>query len=98
MLLNAAGLRDFFALVDTFASRSYRKPSPNLLRTHLTDFSVNPPEAVYVGDSIGDMRMAKGAMALAWGAGWGMTRATDLIHAGADKVLVTMRELPELVK
>jgi hypothetical protein len=39
------------------------------LKIHLADFSVNPSEAVYVGDSGGDMRMAKGAVALAWGAG-----------------------------
>ncbi len=93
MLLREARLQDYFALVDTFASRSYRKPSPNLLRAHLAELNINPSDAIYVGDSPGDMRMAKGALALAWGAAWGSTPAIDLIQAGADKVLMSLREL-----
>jgi phosphoglycolate phosphatase-like HAD superfamily hydrolase len=96
-LLDAARLKDSFSLIDTFSSRPYRKPSPKLLALHLQDLKVSPGEAVYVGDRQGDMRMGSGAGASAWGVGWGGSNTAELIRAGADRILKSMRELLQLV-
>jgi phosphoglycolate phosphatase len=97
MLLDTTHLKGFFSPVDTFSSRPYRKPSPKLLALHLQDLNVSPGEAAYVGDREGDMRMGSGAGASAWGAGWGGSNTAELIRAGADRILTSMRELLQLV-
>ena len=70
-LLQRYDLERFFVHIDTFASRPYRKPSPKLLSIHLKDLGLSCKDAAYIGDSEGDMRMAKAAGSAAWAVGWG---------------------------
>lgn len=93
MLIEAAGLRPFFSLTDTFASRPYRKPSPKLIAMHLSDCRVDCGEAAYVGDTIGDMQMASGAGVHAWAAGWSCTPSVNLFSAGAERIIRSLREV-----
>jgi len=46
---------------------------------HLRDCQVDCGEAAYVGDTIGDMRMAARARVDAWAAGWSEIAGQDLI-------------------
>jgi HAD superfamily hydrolase (TIGR01549 family) len=94
-LLNKAGIADQFSLIDTFASRSYRKPSPRLLELHLNEIGVLPREAVYVGDSEGDMRMTNAAGATALGVGWSRSTPDALIRAGAQRILDSLEQLAD---
>jgi len=92
-LLQAFHLDDCFSLVDTYASRRFRKPSPKLLIEHLSVLKVLCENAAYVGDSVGDMAMAAGARARAWGAGWGVADALTLKRAGSVRVFRSLQEL-----
>jgi phosphoglycolate phosphatase len=95
-LIDAAGLRRFFSLIDTFASRPYRKPSPKLVAMHLSDCGVDCDEAAYVGDSAGDMQMASRAGVHAWAAGWSRVGSSDLKSAGAERILASLRDILDL--
>lgn len=92
-LLQSHDLERFFNCIDTFASRRFRKPSPKLLAVHLDDLDISCENAAYVGDSEGDMRMARGAGSAAWGAGWGSLSEAALRRAGADRVLPSLQYL-----
>lgn len=96
MLLTNAQISDNFSLIDTYSSRAHKKPSPRVLSLHLSDLGIPPETAVYLGDSVGDIKMAKGAGARALAAGWGPTKSDILIEAGADKVLNNLGELIQL--
>lgn len=98
MLLDAAGLKQFVSLMDTYASRPYRKPSPNLLALHLRDCQMQCGEAAYVGDTIGDVQMAARAGAHAWAVGWSRTSRADLTGAGAEQILSSLREVLALAR
>jgi len=93
MLIETSGLGQLFSLTDTFASRPYRKPSPQLITAHLHDCDVECGEAAYVADTIGDVRMATGAGVHAWAVGWSAVPSKDLIGAGAERILKTVREI-----
>jgi phosphoglycolate phosphatase-like HAD superfamily hydrolase len=93
MLIETSGLGRLFSLTDTFASRPYRKPSPQLITAHLRDFQVDCGDAAYVGDAIGDVRMAIGAGVHAWAVGWSAVPSKDLIGAGAERILKSVREI-----
>jgi phosphoglycolate phosphatase len=93
MLIETSGLGQLFCLTDTFASRPYRKPSPRLIAAHLRDCGVDCDEAAYVGDTIGDVRMATGAGVHAWAVGWSAVPSKDLIDAGAERMLKSVRQI-----
>ena len=97
-LLQKHDLEQFFVAIDTFASRRFRKPSPKLLTVHLDDLGISCLDAAYVGDSEGDMRMASGAGSAAWGVGWGSVSETELRRAGADRVLLSLQCLLQVVR
>lgn len=97
-LLDHHGLSDAFSLIDTYASRPNRKPSPALLRAHLADLGVECANAAYVGDSANDMKMARSASVLAWGVGWSPIGASALSDAGADWIIESLGEIPEIIR
>ena len=92
-LLAAAGLRDLFGLVDTYASRRFRKPAPELLEDHLAEIGIDPSQSAYLGDTEGDMQMASRAGAHAWAAGWSEAPRARLREAGAERIIVAIEEL-----
>ena len=58
-----------------------------MLKVHLESLATRCDQAAYVGDSEGDMRMAKGAGVSAWGVGWSSVTRGTLRKAGADRIL-----------
>ena len=96
-LLEAMPIGGLFSLVDTFASRSHRKPSPLVLSAHLEHLGLRPADAAYIGDTPGDIQMARGAGVAAWGAGWSASGKATLMHAGAERILDRISDLQNLV-
>lgn len=96
-LIEAIGIAEFLSLIDTFASRPYRKPSPKLITMHLRDCGIECDEAAYVGDTVGDMQMAALAGAHAWAVGWSTASKIDLVNAGAERTLESIREIVGIV-
>lgn len=70
-----------------------RKPDPTGLLLTLSELGVEPARAAYVGDSPGDIAVARNAGTLALGVAWGYHDARELAKAGADAVLVNAAEL-----
>jgi phosphoglycolate phosphatase len=95
-LIDVLGIGNYLTLIDTYASRRYRKPSPKLLAVHLDDCKVESAEAAYVGDTAGDMQMASAAGVHAWATGWSTTSAAELTNAGAERILRSLREIIRL--
>ncbi|MFJ1930377.1 MULTISPECIES: HAD family hydrolase [unclassified Streptomyces] len=63
------------------------KPAPDGLHAALAHVGVSPEQAVFVGDSPGDMSAARAAGVLALGAVWGWHPPTALVTAGAHYLL-----------
>ncbi len=70
-----------------------RKPNPaGLLRT-IRELGSTPERTAYIGDSPGDVAVARNAGTFAIGVGWGYHPASHLHEAGADVVLDDARQL-----
>ncbi|MFJ8677327.1 HAD family hydrolase [Streptomyces sp. NPDC093589] len=63
------------------------KPAPDGLHAALERVGARPEQAVFVGDSPGDMTAARAAGVVALGAAWGWHPAAALHSAGAHHVL-----------
>lgn len=71
------------------------KPHPESLQRILSAHGTMPSEALYIGDSEFDMRMAVAAGVEGWGVAWGVHAAERLREAGAVRVFSTPQELGE---
>jgi phosphoglycolate phosphatase/AHBA synthesis associated protein len=90
ILLEAVGLLGFFHTVVGGDQVERQKPAPDGVLRACAELGVEPANAAYVGDSPSDLEAARGAGALAVGAGWG-----HLFSAAANADLVLER--PEQV-
>ncbi|MFD5560404.1 HAD family hydrolase [Kitasatospora griseola] len=63
------------------------KPAPDGLLLALDRLGAAPQDAVFVGDTVVDVRAARAADVRAVGAGWGYTEPEALARAGADVVI-----------
>ena len=70
-----------------------RKPDPTGLLRTIRELESTPERTVYVGDSPGDVRVARNAGTFAIGVAWGYHDAQDLRDAKADVVIEGTREL-----
>jgi len=52
MLIDNAGIRSYFDLIITSAGEGIRKPDPHIFRTALDYWSIEPRQAVMVGDTL----------------------------------------------
>lgn len=75
-----------------------RKPNPEGLLKTIQELGAEPDQVMYVGDSGGDMKVAKAAGAFAIGVSWGYRTVDVLREAGADVIVSTAQEILELVK
>lgn len=94
--LQRHGLRARFATLQT-ADDGPGKPAPGLLLQALDDVGVAPAQALMVGDTVYDMRMAGNAGVRSVGVGWGYHAAEELRRAGAVEVVTSAAELLALV-
>ena len=92
--LQANGISDLFVTLQT-ADRHPSKPHPAMLEEALIEAGAMPEEAVMIGDTAYDMKMAKAAGTRAVGVDWGYHHPRELIEAGAEKVAEAPNELLE---
>ncbi len=74
-----------------------RKPDPTGLLKVLDELNLRANESAYVGDSAGDVNVAKRAGCFAVGASWGYNKVSTLKAAGADVIIDTPSELLQFV-
>jgi phosphoglycolate phosphatase len=96
-VVDAAGLRPYFALVLGGDQVPQHKPHPAMVLHTLERFGAAPREALVVGDSNYDMLMAAGAGVAACGVTYGAQPAEALIAAGAGFLIDAMPELLPIV-
>lgn len=87
LVLDSCGISDFFDTVVGFDDVTNGKPAPDtaLLAAHRLD--LEPARCLVVGDAIGDMRMGVSAGMRALGVSYGVATESDLLAAGADRVV-----------
>lgn len=92
--LAANGIADLFVTTQT-ADHHPSKPHPAMLEQALFEAGAQAEEAVMIGDTAYDMRMARNAGTRAIGVDWGYHHPRELTEAGAEKVVETPAELLE---
>jgi phosphoglycolate phosphatase len=90
--LERHGLSDRFVTLKT-ADDGPSKPHPEILRSAMAEFDVEPRDTVVVGDTIFDVQLARNARAHALGVSWGYHEAAELAAAGAARVIDSFKEL-----
>ena len=73
-----------------------RKPNPKGLLDVMVALGTKPENCAYVGDSPGDMQVAKNAGCKAVGVSWGYRQVAELKAAGADVIIDTPGQLLEI--
>ncbi|MEM7780103.1 MAG: HAD-IA family hydrolase [Pseudomonadota bacterium] len=86
------GLTEFFVSLQT-ADRHPSKPHPAMLEAALFEAAVQPEDAVMIGDTSYDIRMAAAAQVRSIGVAWGYHSPSELSANGADLVVDTVDEL-----
>lgn len=93
--LAALGLNPFFTVTKT-ADDGPSKPHPAIALAAMDEMGADPANTVVIGDTVYDMEMAKAAGASAIGVSWGMHPVEQLQRAGADRLITSFEELPNL--
>lgn len=93
--LDALGIRDLFKVLVCAEDTTKKKPDPEALMLALDQIRVSTGQAVYVGDSPEDIRMARGAGVFSIAIPGGYPNRDALVAAGAD---LTVASLPEAVR
>lgn len=93
--LNSLGLEDRFMIKKT-ADDGPAKPSPAIVLAAMAETGADPANTLVIGDTVFDIEMAKAAGVAAVGVSWGLHPADDLEAAGADRLITSFDELPEL--
>ena len=86
-------LPDLFEVMHGECDDIPRKPDPTGLLRTIRELGSTPERTVYVGDSPGDVRVARNAGTFAIGVAWGYHDAQDLRDAKADALIEDAREL-----
>lgn len=92
-LLEAAALRDHFAMTLCADRAQDRKPSPNLLLAACTRLGVNPARLLYVGDSRADILAARAAGCRVVVVDYGYTHYATLAQGHADGIIGSLSEI-----
>ncbi|MDR2856226.1 MAG: HAD-IA family hydrolase [Novosphingobium sp.] len=92
--LAAHGLTAHFTTLQT-ADEHPSKPDPAMLEAALFEAAAKPANAVMIGDTAYDMRMARDAGVRAIGVDWGYHAPQELRAAGAEFVATSPAELKE---
>ncbi|MDE8652630.1 HAD-IA family hydrolase [Novosphingobium album (ex Liu et al. 2023)] len=90
--LASNGIADLFVTLQT-ADRHPSKPHPAMLEAALAEAGALPAQAVMIGDTAYDMRMAQDAGVRGIGVDWGYHHPRELAEAGAEFVAETPGEL-----
>ena len=93
-LIDQLGIGGYFAAVLGADSLPERKPSPAPVLKLLSDLTLDPPQAVMVGDSINDIAAGNGAGIITVGCSFGYGDAAEL--AGASYLVDEFTQIPSL--
>ncbi len=86
------GLSAQFVTLQT-ADRHPSKPHPAMLHAAIAQAGASPEDTVMIGDTIFDIAMGEAAGARSIGVDWGYHEASELIAAGAERVVVSFDDL-----
>jgi phosphoglycolate phosphatase len=95
--LEQAGLLGMFDEVVTARDVERRKPHPEGILLCMERMGVSADEAIYVGDTVADIRASRAAGLFAVGVLTGAGTSAFLSEAGAHRILPDLQELPELL-
>ena len=90
--LAALRWRDFFRTIQA-ADTAPSKPHPAMLLQALEATGARADNAIFVGDTTYDMKMAHAAKIKSVGVSWGYHQAEQLAASGADGIASTVEEL-----
>jgi phosphoglycolate phosphatase len=97
-LLEAMGIRDYFAIVVSGDSLQEKKPHPMPLLHAAEFFGVEPGKALMLGDSMSDVKAARAAGFNVVCMSYGYNHGIDIREAKPDAVLDSMTELSTLLE
>ncbi len=97
-VLSTFRLKSFFPTVVTRDSVSSVKPNPVHLEAVLASLKAKPEETIVVGDSVLDMKAAKGLNIFAVGTTTGFATMEQLIQAGANCLISSPLDLIQLIE
>lgn len=89
------GLNDVFVTLQT-ADGHPSKPHPSMIHTAMAEAGADPSTTIMVGDTSYDMMMARSADAFAVGVTWGYHAVDELRQGGAQHLLESYDELPNV--
>jgi len=95
-LLDAAGLKPYFALVLTPGCEADRKPSPALLLAACAQLHIAPRELLYVGDSRADILAARAAGCRTVSVSYGYNSRDVLAQLNPDAIIASLADLSAL--
>lgn len=95
--LQALGWSGYFKTIQA-ADTAPSKPHPAMLLQALAATNVPAEDAIFVGDTVFDMQMAKAAGLRSIGVNWGYHQAERLHEAGARRVVRTFDELRSYIR
>jgi pyrophosphatase PpaX len=98
LLLSKFNLKPYFQAIITRNTAPRLKPHPSHLEALLKTLEVKPQEAVVVGDSTLDVRVAHAAGTPAIGVLGGIAKKEELVKAGADYVSKSPVDLTCLIE
>lgn len=90
-------LGGYFSVVVTADDTETHKPDPGPVLHGAALLGVEPPRAVYVGDSPADIESGNGAGAGTVAATWGVASRDRLMAAAPDAIIDDISELPALL-
>ncbi len=96
--INQFRLKKYFKTIVTSQTCRYTKPFPDPLIFSAKELNVEPQACLMVGDTTVDMRAAKLAGMQALGVLCGFGTRRELLRAGADLLIDSTAQLPELLK
>jgi HAD superfamily hydrolase (TIGR01509 family) len=97
-ILAKYGLKDYFQAVIAREMAPRFKPNPLHLEALLKMLEVNPEEAVVVGDSVSDVKVAHAVKAIAIGVLGGLASKDDLLSAGTDYISNSSPDIISIIK
>ncbi|MEO7386561.1 MAG: HAD-IA family hydrolase [Gammaproteobacteria bacterium] len=95
--LERAGLLDYFEVIVTASDVARRKPDPEGLLLCMERMGTSAHEAIYVGDTVSDVRASHAAGLYAIGVLTGAGTSSLLSGAGAHRILPDLTHLPAVL-
>jgi HAD superfamily hydrolase (TIGR01549 family) len=97
-ILQRFKISGFFKVIVPRDKVKYVKPNPEQFELALKTLGTIPEATIIVGDSLLDMQSAKEVNAIAVGLPTGFSTTEQLINYGANYIITSLIDLPDLVK